>query len=300
MLGPQHQGAGDGDALALAARELAAAGAGPSRAAGRRASSISCDALAARLGAADAAAPERHGDDVARRARGLSEENGILEHRLDQPRARLAGHVGDRAGPRPRSSPAVGGCRPRISRASVDLPQPELAHDAQHAALRTAKETSSTAMTCRSAPSSACRRDRSWPTPRDLDGRRQRAHRRARVQAPHRARSRAEAAQRTGVRPAPGSGTAPARRSRRRSGSASRKAQPSKPAPMRGTVPGIEPSGSPRRILPGTGTRAQQALRVGVARAGEQLARSRALDDLAGIHHATAVRDARRRCRDRG
>ena len=34
----------------------------------------------------------------------------------------------------------------------------------------------------------------------------------------------------------------------------SRKAQPVKPGVMRGTVPGIEPSGSSRRVRPGTGT----------------------------------------------
>ena len=73
----------------------------------------------------------------------------------------------------------------------------------------------------------------------------------------------------------------------------SRKAQPSKPGPMRGTVPGIEPSGSSRRDLARHRHAAQQALRVGMLGVGEQLGGRRALDHFAGVHHRDAMGDAR-------
>ena len=92
---PQHQRAGDRDPLALAARQLGRAGGRPISAVRPTRASISSTRLAISAAREGALRHQRHGDDVADAGQRIERGEGVLEHRLDQPRAGLAVHVGD-------------------------------------------------------------------------------------------------------------------------------------------------------------------------------------------------------------
>ena len=182
---------------------------------------------------------QRHGDDVAHARQRVKRGEGVLEHRLDEAGARLAIHVddalaldGDVAG--------AGFEQAEDQARQGGLAAARFADDAQHAARRHGEgHVVDRHHMAVGAQKPAFDPER-LADRLDLDGGSGCAH------AGSRQRN-------SWPGPAAWRGTAWAQVSSAKP-QRSRKAQPSKPGPMRGTVPGIEPSGSSRRVLPGTGT----------------------------------------------
>ena len=225
---PQHQGAGDGDPLALAAGQFgwqAAAHLG-----GEADSRQHLVGAPGPLGTTDVALRRQgHGDDVGDLGQRIERGEGILEHRLDQARACLAVHVED-ALALDGDVPGVGLEQAEDQARQRGLAAARFADDAQHAAFR----HSQTYIVDRDHPALAGFEGLGEVA--DLDcGHAGNRHRKS------------------WAAPALWRGIVCRQVSLAKS-QRSRKAQPSKPGPTRGTVPGIEPSGSSRLILPGTGT----------------------------------------------
>ena len=126
---------------------------------------------ARRISAARQSAMRHQRQATMSRTRGARIERGegILEHRLDQPRARLAVERRPAAGRRSAMSPEVGGSRPRIRRARVDLPQPDSPTMPSTSPSRHARQTPSTAHRRRRDMPAVERK--CWRTSRDLDRR---------------------------------------------------------------------------------------------------------------------------------
>ena len=129
----QHEGAGDGDALALAARQLGRQALAHLGATGRPAPASRRRACAISLRVDVALGTERHGDDVAHARQRVERGEGILEHRLDQPRAGAAIHVDDALA---LDRDVAGGRREQAQDQAGEggLAAARFAHDAQHAA----------------------------------------------------------------------------------------------------------------------------------------------------------------------
>ena len=102
------------------------------------------------------------------RWRGLSEENGSWNTGWIS-RARSRRSIAARLRPSTSTSPALGGSRPRITRASVDLPQPDSPTMPSTSPAGSANDTPSTARTTRSGASMPARVAEHAPHVADLD-----------------------------------------------------------------------------------------------------------------------------------